>query len=159
MAVALFGFQQYRLTRPASPQNPSRPPPLIPVGLISWKRRNLLMIYLAAFCNWAATDVSTSVRACSCSSRGHVCLRFVSVLRRSWHGTVRSGIEAQRNLLQRVACSSMCSPTHDSGMSLLTSHVAFRGTDHLGCATPPSARFVLSGLFVLCPSRSYDTRS
>jgi hypothetical protein len=55
---ALFAWRQYRLTTLSRMDGTSSTPPLIPADLLSWEKRNLLVIYVAAFCIWGASDVS-----------------------------------------------------------------------------------------------------
>jgi len=55
---AIFGWRQWYLTKATLTPGNKKCPPLIPKGLVSWKKRNLLMIYAGAFFCWAATDVS-----------------------------------------------------------------------------------------------------
>ena len=62
LCFVLFGWRQWYLTRAASQPGNKWCPPLIPTGLISWKKRNLTVIYIGAFFCWASTDVR--VTAC-----------------------------------------------------------------------------------------------
>ena len=58
--LALFAWRQWYLAKAASRPDNTKCPPLIPLGLISWKNRNLSVIYVGAFLTWGATDVSYS---------------------------------------------------------------------------------------------------
>lgn len=58
----LFAWRQWRLTKLYRLGSTASTPPLIPADLLSWEKRNLLVIYVAAFCIWGASDVSLSSR-------------------------------------------------------------------------------------------------
>jgi hypothetical protein len=60
LLLALFVWRQHQLTRAASIPGNTKPPPLIPPGLLSWKNRDILVICVASLFNWAATDVCAS---------------------------------------------------------------------------------------------------
>lgn len=57
ISFIVFIWRQRQLTAALSSSPNRKPPPLVPHGLLSWRNRNLLVIYLASFCLWAATDV------------------------------------------------------------------------------------------------------
>nr|XP_018262110.1 uncharacterized protein I303_05125 [Kwoniella dejecticola CBS 10117]OBR84268.1 hypothetical protein I303_05125 [Kwoniella dejecticola CBS 10117] len=59
VSVVLFSafvWRQRQLSRAARQPNNRKPPPLIPLSLLSAKNRNLLVIYIASASTWAMTD-------------------------------------------------------------------------------------------------------
>nr|XP_019000195.1 uncharacterized protein I203_07354 [Kwoniella mangroviensis CBS 8507]OCF63656.1 hypothetical protein I203_07354 [Kwoniella mangroviensis CBS 8507] len=53
---AVFAWRQRQLSRSAKNPYNKKPPPLIPLSLLSVKNRNLVVIYIASACTWAMTD-------------------------------------------------------------------------------------------------------
>ena len=84
LLLALFVWRQRQLTRAASVPGNTKPPPLIPHGLLSWKNRDILVICVASFFNWAATEVGrSSGREVTELNAEHLCLHLIPLLRRA----------------------------------------------------------------------------